>query len=327
MITDQNNSHIERWLERLNHHFKKVVLILTSEINAKEFLRRIPLEFSSKDTLIISGPIEKVSTQISVNGFAHFLLSFGYDIQNHLKDIKGLINEIDLSKSGGFIVDNDVNIKNLKDLKISNERIFQIPWGVKANWVEGFREKTYQKDSFVFISPRSHEQIYRIDTVLSLFEKFYRKNPNNILFLLGQGSLNKEILKLVSESQFATNVRFLGRVSENNYHDLLLDSDFYLSASEVDGSSVSLLQAMALGVVPIVSNIPANDQWVKNNVTGFVFERADSEKIVDLVWEKLESGALPGVSTSARNLILSDANWEANFIKLLEFLELNSGNQ
>lgn len=321
MITDQNNSHIERWLERLNFHFENVVLFLTSETNAKDLSNIIRLDFDPKDTVIISGPIEKVSINIGLEEFSHYLLSFGYDIQNHLDELKPFMKGLSSNKSGGFIVDNAINSAILKDIGIPEESVFQIPWGVKTNWLEEFKENTYKKDSFAFISPRSHEQIYRIDTVLTLFEKFYRKNSENILYLLGDGSLNKEILKLVSESQFATNVKFLGRVTEDRYHQLLLDSDFYLSASEVDGSSVSLLQAMGLGVIPIVSDIPANDQWVRRCNTGFIFDRTDLATVVEQVWAKLKSGGLPELSTNARTLILRDACWEKNFQNLIGFLK------
>ena len=53
-----------------------------------------------------------------------------------------------------------------------------------------------------------------------------------------------------------------------------------------DGTSLSLLEAMACGAVPVVSNIMSNRSWVLDGVNGFLFNDSDQfinaiEKILD----------------------------------------------
>ncbi len=57
-------------------------------------------------------------------------------------------------------------------------------------------------------------------------------------------------------------VQFAGNVPEDEMVTHFQASDVYISASHSDGSSVSLLQAMACGLPVIVSDIPGNREWV-----------------------------------------------------------------
>ena len=56
--------------------------------------------------------------------------------------------------------------------------------------------------------------------------------------------------------------RFAGRLGPEELAALLARADVYLSASRSDSTSVSLLEAMAAGAVPVVSDIEGNREWV-----------------------------------------------------------------
>ena len=45
-------------------------------------------------------------------------------------------------------------------------------------------------------------------------------------------------------------------------------ADVYVSLAESDGTSIALLEALALGAVPVLSDIPANRAWVRDGETG-----------------------------------------------------------
>lgn len=57
-------------------------------------------------------------------------------------------------------------------------------------------------------------------------------------------------------------VRFLGGVSDDVLRETVQQSHIYVSMSLSDGTSTSLLEAMACGVFPIVSDIPQNREWI-----------------------------------------------------------------
>jgi glycosyltransferase involved in cell wall biosynthesis len=46
----------------------------------------------------------------------------------------------------------------------------------------------------------------------------------------------------------------------------------YVSVASSDGTSVALLEALALGAVPVLSDIPANVAWIEDGETGVVVQ-------------------------------------------------------
>lgn len=57
-------------------------------------------------------------------------------------------------------------------------------------------------------------------------------------------------------------VRFLGGVATDALRRQLAASQVYISLSRSDGTSVSLLEALATGLFPILSDIPQNREWI-----------------------------------------------------------------
>ena len=62
-----------------------------------------------------------------------------------------------------------------------------------------------------------------------------------------------------------------------NVGEYLIDSDFYVSASQSEGMSNSLLEAMSLGIPAITSNVSGVNDIVFDNQNGFIFEPNDEE--------------------------------------------------
>ena len=70
----------------------------------------------------------------------------------------------------------------------------------------------------------------------------------------------------------------------------LSEADIYVSTSLHDGTSVSLLEAMAAGVFPIVTDIPANREWITDGENGFLIpkdrETLLASRIIDAIHDK-----------------------------------------
>ena len=323
-VSGQANTHTKRWLDSLNLEFKAVTFLTTKNASIREISRIISDDYDPKKTIVLSGPLETVSSKIKIDDYPHFLLSFGYDLQIHFKKIELLLKKMQGSARGGIIVDNYVNLNKLLDLGFKKDRIHYIPWGVEKDWLEKKPTHKINLKKPVFISPRSHEKLYRIDVVIKVFNNFYQNNPKSRLLLLGEGSKTKSVVRLVNKLNLDEAVDIVGRVSEKEYKKYLKKSDFYISASEVDGSSVSLLQAMALGVIPIVSDIPANSQWVKEGGTGYKFALSSPELEVTEIIKNIKTNNLNEISSNCQRIVSSNADWSKNFPKLIKFLRKNS---
>ena len=65
-------------------------------------------------------------------------------------------------------------------------------------------------------------------------------------------------------------VSFEGQVPYSRIPELMLSSDIFLLPSDYEGLPISLLEAMAHGVVPVVSDLPSGIREVVNSETGIL---------------------------------------------------------
>jgi len=117
-------------------------------------------------------------------------------------------------------------------------------------------------------SARPLERLYRFDALLEALALLRKRGVSFQVDLFGDG---RERLRLQEQARrlgLAQAVRFHGRVPPERVERGLAEADLYVSVSESDGASIALLEALALGAIPVVSDIPANRVWIEDGVNG-----------------------------------------------------------
>jgi len=94
------------------------------------------------------------------------------------------------------------------------------------------------------------------------------------LLLVGDGTERPNLERLARELGISTKVRFVGAVQETvSYYQM---ADVFVLPSRYEGLSMALLEAMACGVVPLVSDVPGNRALIEPGRTGHLFPPGDS---------------------------------------------------
>jgi L-malate glycosyltransferase len=75
-------------------------------------------------------------------------------------------------------------------------------------------------------------------------------------------------------------VEFLGGVGSGRLREELRRSQIYLSLSTSDGTSVSLLEALATGLFPILSDIPQNREWISEEAANGLLVPLDNPRVL-----------------------------------------------
>jgi glycosyltransferase involved in cell wall biosynthesis len=119
------------------------------------------------------------------------------------------------------------------------------------------------------------------------------------LTMAGEGRLRSQVEAAAARLGLSDAVRFLGHVPHADMPALLREHDLYLSASLRDGASLSLLEAMAAGALPVVSRIPANTAWLDHGAGGLFHTPGDAE---DLARRVVEALGRPGFAAAAAAL-------------------------
>jgi glycosyltransferase involved in cell wall biosynthesis len=138
-------------------------------------------------------------------------------------------------------------------------------------------------------------------TVLSGFEKYLSVNPQTRLYMIYQSAhlLPQIKEKLEANALLKNAVHLIGKVEHGELACWYSAADFYISGSRREGSGYALLESMACGCVPIVTDIPSFRTITGNGRFGFLYQAGNAddlfEKLLlleDIEREKLSTGII-----------------------------------
>ncbi len=105
--------------------------------------------------------------------------------------------------------------------------------------------------------------------------------------IIGDGQEEEKLKYLVHELGLINNIIFTGKISQKEILIYFKKSHFYLQYSLQEGFCNAVLEAQAMGVLPIVSNAEGLSENVVNNKTGWVIQKNSpkllTEKIVEVI--------------------------------------------
>src|SRR5262249_47297356 len=121
-----------------------------------------------------------------------------------------------------------------------------------------------------------------------------------------------------------SHVQFLGYVPTNNLPDRLRTADVYVSTYLEDGVSMSLLEAMACGLLPVVPDTEPNHIWIQDGVNGLLFRPGDHLSLVQKLHEALSNTSLRKKAREHNvRFIREKVNWHANMRRIeARFLQI-----
>jgi glycosyltransferase involved in cell wall biosynthesis len=118
-----------------------------------------------------------------------------------------------------------------------------------------------------------------------------REQPDAILVLAGEGPSRSE-LEMQAGAFAGNRIRFAGLVPVQDVRKWLQASDIFALVSSLEGLPVSLIEAMAVGLPSVVSDIPANTQLVDSGRHGLVAPVQDDLEIGHSLMLLIEDEAL-----------------------------------
>lgn len=216
------------------------------------------------------------------------------------------INKVVLKKADKIIsVSNQITDK-IVSFGISDNKIFTGQYGIDMT------EKMFDGNRDIdIISIRNYVPNSRIDELLEIIaDKKYKEKK--IVFVLP--GISDDRLKLFKEKY--KEIIFFKYVEHNKLLQMLRRSKCYISATKSDGSSLSLLEAMGNGVIPIVSNIPSNREWIVDGVNGKLFR--NFKELDEILSNKILD--YDEIREINHNLILNKGTYTKQMQKIEKFL-------
>ncbi len=150
------------------------------------------------------------------------------------------------------------------------------------------------------VCTRRLEPVFDHQTIIEALALLNEKGIKFDMTIVGDGSTLDALKQRVRAAGLDGRVSFTGRIPNDALPDILRRHDVYLSASLWDGASLSLLEAMAMGLFPIVSDIKANAAWLTHNADGLLHKVGDATNLANCITQ-LYSNPQLAVAAAARN--------------------------
>lgn len=214
----------------------------------------------------------------------------------------------------------------------SEGEVVVFPWGVDLGiFATGSTEPTLRAElgwetNPVLISTRNWEPVYAIEVLILAFAKARRRFPEARLLLLADGSRSPEVRRLIGGLCLSTVVHTPGRVPNTALPGYYRLANLYVTNALCDGTSVSLLEAMAAEKPVIASSTPGNREWIVAGRNGWLAEPGSEDALASAIEQALDhAGDWTRIGAENRRAVANRANWDENFPRLVELFHRLAG--
>tara|TARA_S200000501_G_scaffold372150_1_gene416609 strand:+ start:579 stop:1670 length:1092 start_codon:yes stop_codon:yes gene_type:complete len=208
-------------------------------------------------------------------------------------------------------------MKKIATKNFSREDIDVIPFGVDLDL---FSPKNLNKEKFIVGTIKSIENYNGIDCLIDAANIVINDFKKDISFIIvGNGSLKKDMEEKVKLLNLDDKIKFVGFVEHGfvrKYYDML---SIFVAVSTRESFGVSVLEAAALEIPSITSNIGGLTEVNLHNKTGIVIEPDRPLQLAKSIVKLYEDNGLrKNLGFNARKMVIKKFNWDESIKKMLK---------
>ena len=261
------------------------------------------------------------------------LMPWGSDwaIDAHKNILMRLLSRFVVNHADLVQIDCETGKKTILELsggKLQPEDIWVFPQGIELDIFKPqpdarniFRQQLGWADKKILIMTRQLKAVYGVDVFIKALSPIIQRDKDVRAVIVGDGPLENELKELSLSSGLGDMVKFTGRLDRRDLFNYLNAADIYVSTSYSDGTSLSLLEALAVGLPAVVTDVPAN--LVKDGYNGFIATRGSSQSVSEAL---LKLGKMDELrrcfGRRSFDVARERADWDKNFDQFMEMFHL-----
>lgn len=295
------------------HYLKKIPYV-------KKIIREINPDVVNAHYLTSYGLIGALS------GFKPLIVStWGSDIlvTPYRNVVYKMLTKYVIKKCNLLTSDSEFMTRKIIELGGSEDKVITAPMGIEPQ-VFNSSERNRKDKITSFLSMRTLCENSNIDVIIKAFYKLSNEFNDIELTIVNDGELREELKNMIDELNLNDKVKIFGAVSRERVVSLLKEKDIYVSIPTSDSTSVTLLEAMASGIFPVVSDLPANREWIKDRYNGYILKNISVDELYEAMKNTLNNLDLVNETVIINNKIISErAIWQDNMGRVRdEYLNL-----
>lgn len=244
-----------------------------------------------------------------------------------------LVDKYVISKADIITTESQV-LKNILLEKFNTpiDKIATFPWGVdtkvysrrNATEIKHIKSKLgIDEDSHVVIYNREIRFEYNTEILLKAIPEILAQIPDTMIIFLG-GYGDPEYIKkmqfLADELKVSHAIKIIPEVlSQEGVGQLLNVSDVFVSIPKQDSISCAVLEGMLCGVIPVVSDIPANRQLISNGENGYLVSGNCPHELAETIGVALKNKRIlkNTMGQANRTWVTDNASWDFSLKTML----------
>lgn len=210
----------------------------------------------------------------------------------------------------------------IETLGVVPERVRVIQWGVDTTLFAPGKRCDRRRaelgigDGPVIYSPRNIAPIYNTDLILASFQKVLTAHPDAVLLQKHYHCDPEAVASYLKSAEglgVSERVRLVGDMPYSQVPDLYALADVVVSVPSSDATPMSVLEAMACGVIPVVSDLPSLREWITDGDNGYLVPIRDRDTLAARIIDVLNAGeALNDARRRNRRMIMDRADQGQN---------------
>ena len=172
-----------------------------------------------------------------------------------------------------------------------------------------FFEISPDHDSHTAVYSRSLEPVYDPETFIKSIPLVIEKVPDARFIMAGTGSQEHRLKDLGNSLNITEHLDFLGLIDNKSVASLMSKASVFVSTAIADGTSIALLEAMAAGLIPVVSDIEPNRHLISHAKDGFLFKPKDAQNLADNILHAFSHAIESSVLAEKREKIKDRIYW------------------
>lgn len=212
---------------------------------------------------------------------------------------------------------------------LSEDDIICIPNGIDTNKYRLIAKPLLQKKKLLYLGRISQEK--GVMLLPDIIDKIRGHNCFDSLDIYGNGALDEELLAKIKDYKLESKINIKGAIEPEYVSGILSNYDILIMPSFKEGHPIVLLEAMACGVVPVVSRLEGcTDIVVDHGINGYLCEKGNTNEFQLYLTQALENNGLSDMANLASKTIVNKYGIEKmsdSYLKLFDDFTHNKKNR
>ena len=271
-----------------------------------------------------------VPTQIGM--YASSIAQIPFTFTSHANDLfeRVILLEEKVRRSKTAITISEYNRKFMIERGCDSEKIKIVRCGIDTKQYE-FMEFNNIPEKPLIISLGRLVEKKGMDTLILALKELVDSRNSFKAEIAGYGLLMDELNSLVSHNKLNSEINFKGKIAHEDVFPWMRQSDIFVLAckqasnGDRDGIPVVLMEAMAVGIPVVSTQISGIPELIEDGVSGFLAKPNDPESLAEAMNKVLKGEKTIGkITKAARQRIVDEFDRDKNIERLLDIFNQNS---